>query len=160
SHNSNKWVDLGKDPSRCTAAASGGEPVCEDLVIGAGTTTQQRKGDPLFAQWYRPFTFADANGDGVIQVAEVQVDSALKFAGVGFAKDIASVQSGMDFFNRKIRLNLLFDYKSGGNTLEGNYFQCSSVPRGCRENNDPTTPLWLQARAVALGYGSRIGGTT
>src|SRR6185436_1914623 len=64
------------------------------------------------------------------------------------------------FFNRKLRLNLLFDYKSGGNTLEGNYFQCSSVPRGCRENNDPTESLELQARAVALGYGTRIGGTT
>src|SRR5207247_784914 len=88
SHNSNKWVDLGKDPAKCTTAADGTQ-TCEDLVLGRGTLTQQRKGDPLFAQWYRNFTFADANGDGVIQVSEVQVDSALAFHGVGFAKDIA-----------------------------------------------------------------------
>jgi TonB-linked SusC/RagA family outer membrane protein len=160
SHNSNKWVDLGQDPSKCTTPAGGGQPVCDDLVIGRGTLTQQRKGDPLFAQWYRNYTFADANGDGVIQVSEVQVDSALAFKGVGFAKDIASVQSGLDLFHRRLRINMMFDYKGGGNTLEGNYFQCSSTPKGCRENMDASAPLWMQARAVAVNYGTKIGGTT
>ena len=149
SHNNNKWIELGLD------ATTG-----KDRVIGAGGTTQQRQGYPLFAQWYRNFTYADANGDGVIQRSEVQVDSALSFQGVGFAKDLFSVATGIDLFNRKLRINMLFDRKAGGRTLEGNYFQCSSTPLACRETQDATSPLELQARAVALAYGSVINGTT
>ncbi|MEP6494420.1 MAG: SusC/RagA family TonB-linked outer membrane protein [bacterium] len=158
SHNDNKWIDLGPDPSKCVTAAGGGT-TCADLVIGAGTVTQQRKGDPLFSQWYRNYTYADDNHDGIIQVAEVHVDSLLSRAGVGFAKDIASVQSGFDVFHRKLRINALFDYKGGGSTLEGNYFQCSSTPKACRESQDPTAPLWMQARAVAVTNGTKLNGT-
>ena len=150
SHNNNKWIDLGIDPAT-------GQP----RVIGAGTATQQRVGLPLNGQWYRNFTYSDANKDGVIQVSEVVVDSALSFQGVGFAKDIASVASGFDLFTHKLRLTASFDYKGGGNTLEGNYFQCTSDPQACRETQDPTAPLDLQARAVALKYGTKYAnGTT
>ena len=136
SHNDNKWVDLGEDPAKCgTAAAKAAGQDCENLVLGAGTVTQQRKGDPLFMQWYRRI-------------------------GVGFAKDMASVQTGFDLFQRRLRISGLFDYRSGGNTLEGNYFQCSSSPKACRDSQDPTAPLWMQARAVAVTTGSKTNGTT
>jgi TonB-linked SusC/RagA family outer membrane protein len=159
SHNANAWVDLGKDPSKCTTDSSGNS-VCQDLVIGAGTTTQQRKGDPLFMQWYRGYTYADDNGDGIIQQREVHVSDTLSKIGVGFAKDLASIQTGFDLFSRRLRLSALFDYRAGGNTLEGNYFQCSSAPKACRDSQDPTAPLWMQARAVAITYGSRVNNTT
>jgi hypothetical protein len=149
SRNDNKWIELGLDPA--TGA---------DRIIGAGGTTQQRQGYPLNGQWYRDYTYADANGDGIIQVSEVQVDSALKFQGIGFAKDLFSISTGFDLFSRKLRINMLFDHKGGGRTLEGNYFQCSSFPQACQETQDPNAPLDLQARAVALKYGTRIGGTT
>ncbi|MDB4892983.1 MAG: hypothetical protein JWL61_4838, partial [Gemmatimonadetes bacterium] len=149
SHNDNKWIELGIDP------ATGVE-----RIIGAGTVTQQRQGYPLFSQWYRNYTFADANGDGIIQKSEVAVDSALSFQGVGFAKDLISIASGIDLFSRKLRINVLFDHKGGGRTLEGNYFQCSSSPQACQETQDPTSPLWLQARAVATTYGTKVNGTT
>jgi len=162
SHNDNKWVDLGQDPSKCgTAAAKALGQECEDLVLGAGTVTQQRKGDPLFSQWYRRFSYADTNGDGIIQVSEVKVEDTLSRAGVGFAKDMASIQTGFDLFQRKLRISGLFDYRSGGNTLEGNYFQCSSAPKACRDSQDPTAPLWMQARAVAITAGTKYpNGTT
>jgi hypothetical protein len=159
SHNDNKWVDLGPDPSKCTTA-TGGAQTCADLVIGAGTVTQQHKGDPLFSQWYRNYTYSDDNHDGIIQLAEVHVDSALSRAGVGFAKDVAAIQNGFDLFQRRLRVNVLFDYKGGGSTLEGNYFQCSSTPKACRESQDATSPLWMQARAVAITYGTKLNGTT
>ena len=158
SHNANAWVDLGKDPSTCTTDATG-RRVCQNLVIGLGTTTQQRKGDPLFMQWYRGYTFADKNGDGIIQREEVQVSSQLSKIGVGFAKDLASLQTGVDLFQRRLRVSALFDYRAGGNTLEGNYFQCSSAPKACRDSQDPTAPLWMQARAVAVTYGTDVNGT-
>ncbi|MDB4914512.1 MAG: hypothetical protein JWM95_2156 [Gemmatimonadetes bacterium] len=152
SHNNNQWVDLGIDPSTGV-----------DRIIQSGTAvlTKQMKGLPLNSQWYRNFTFADANHDGVIQVSEVVVDSAFSYQGVGFAKDVASVTSGIDLFSHKMRVNASFDYKGGGNTLEGNYFQCTSDPQACRETQDPSAPLELQARAVALKYGTKYAnGTT
>ncbi len=156
SHNTNKWVDLGKDPSTCTSAG-----VCQDLVIGAGTNVQERKNQPLFNVWYSRYTYADANHDGIIQVGEVHVDDTLSSAGVGFAADVASIQSGFDLLNRKVRITANFDYKSGGNTLDDNYFRCSSSPKACRETNDPTAPLDEQARAVAMIYGTKYpNGTT
>jgi TonB-linked SusC/RagA family outer membrane protein len=159
SHNDNKWVDLGKDPSTCVTDANG-RRTCDDLVIGLGGTTQQRKGDPLFTQWYRGYTYADRNGDGIIQRDEVQVSSRLSRIGVGFAKDLASVQTGFDLMQRRLRVSASFDYRGGGNTLEGNYFQCSSTPKACRDSQDPTAPLWMQARAVAVTYGTVVNGTT
>jgi TonB-linked SusC/RagA family outer membrane protein len=158
SHNDNKWVDLGQDPGKCTT--TGGVTSCADLVLGAGTVTQQRKGHPLFEQWYRQFTYADANGDGIIQASEVKVSDTLSARGVGFAKDMASIQTGFDLFQKRLRITGLFDYRSGGNTLEGNYFQCSSAPKACRDSQDPTAPLWMQARAVAVTTGSKTNGTT
>jgi TonB-linked SusC/RagA family outer membrane protein len=160
SHNDNTWLDLGKDPSKVGCVQAAGQPACDDLVLGAGTATQQHKGDPLFAQWYRGYTYNDANGDGIIQVKEVQVNDTLSRIGVGYAKDLVSIQSGFDLFKRKLRITTMFDYRAGGNTLEGNYFQCSSAPKACRDSQDPTAPLWMQARAVAVTSGTRINGTT
>jgi TonB-linked SusC/RagA family outer membrane protein len=155
-HNDNKWVDLGKDPSTCDENGN-----CQDLVIGAGTVVQQRRNQPLFNIWYSRYTYADANNDGIIQVGEVHVDDTLSSAGVGFAKDVAAIQSGFDLLNRKLRITANFDYKSGGNTLDDNYFRCSSSPKACRETNDPTAPLDQQARAVAMIYGTKYpNGTT
>ena len=37
-----------QDPSKCGTSREGAGQECEDLVLGAGTVTQQRKGDPLF----------------------------------------------------------------------------------------------------------------
>ncbi len=159
SHNANAWVSLGKDPSRCSLDATGRQ-LCESLVIGLGTTTQQRKGDPLFTQWYPGYTYADKNGDGIIQQNEVQVSSTLSKIGVGFPKDLVSAETGVDLFGRRLRVSASFDFRSGGNTLEGNYFQCSSAPKACRDSQDPSAPLWMQARAVAVTYGTRINGTT
>jgi TonB-linked SusC/RagA family outer membrane protein len=149
SHNDNKWLDLGIDPG-----------TGKSRIIGSGTATQERLGDPLFAQWYRNYSFNDANHDGIIQQSEVVVDTALTKHGVGFAKDLVSVQNGFDLFSHKLRVNAMFDYKGGGNGLDGNYFQCSSTPKACQETQDRTSSLALQARAVAQTYGTKVNGTT
>jgi hypothetical protein len=70
------------------------------------------------------------------------------------------VQTGVDLFQRRLRVSALFDYRAGGSTLEGNYFQCSSAPKACRDSQDPAAPLWMQARAVAVTYGTDVNGTT
>ena len=150
SHNSNKWIELGIDPT-----------TGKERIIGAGLTTQQRQGSSLNSQWYRAYTFADKNGDGVIQQSEITVDTARFNTGYNVPRDIVSIQNGIDLFQRKIRIAALFDYRGGGNTTDGtNGFDCTSAPQGCQENMDPSAPLWMQARAVAATLGQNGNKTT
>jgi TonB-linked SusC/RagA family outer membrane protein len=171
SHNSNKWLDLGIDPATCKLGAGGvvDPSTCQERIIGAGGTTQQRVGYPLNTQWYKPYHYADANGDGILQacnrvsacLSEVIVDSARVSTGYNVARDLFSIQNGFDLFDHKLRINAMFDYKGGGNTQDGtNNFDCrANVPLSCPESQDPNSPLWKQARAVASTYGSVVGDT-
>jgi hypothetical protein len=148
SHNSNKWVELGID------ATTG-----KERIIGAGLQTQQRQGYTLNSQWYKAYTFADKNGDGVIQQSEITVDSARFNTGYNVPRDIISIQNGVDLFQHKLRLTAMFDYRGGGNSPDGtNGFDCTSAPQGCQEDMDKSAPLWMQARAVAATLGSPVGG--
>jgi TonB-linked SusC/RagA family outer membrane protein len=128
-------------------------------ILGAGGLTQNRAGDPINSQWYRTYTYSDDNKDGVLQVSEVHVDSAFKNFGTGVPSAIISIQNGFDLLNRRLRISSSFDYKGGYSTQDGaNNFQCNSPPASCRETQDPTAPLALQARAIAKTYGSTING--
>ena len=150
SHNSNKWIELGIDPT-----------TGKERIIGAGLTTEQRQGAPLNSQWYKAYTFSDKNGDGVIQQSEITVDTARFNTGYNVPRDIVSIQNGFDLFQRKLRVTAMFDYRGGGNTVDGtNGFDCTSAPQGCQENMDPSAPLWMQARAVAATLGSNGNKTT
>jgi hypothetical protein len=155
SHNSSKVVDLGIDPNT-------GEP--RFLRTSSGSTSgevRQVPGYPVNSVWYRPYTYADANGDGILQVSEVQVDSAFQYFGYRTPRDLVSVQTGFDLFGRTLRLSASFDYKGGHGALDGaNNFQCTTGPFACRETQDSTVPLDLQARAIAKTYGTLIGSTT
>lgn len=168
SHNSNKWLSLGIDPATCKLGAGGvvDQTTCKERVItsnstATGSQTIQRQGYPLNAQWLKPYHWADKNGDGILQVSEVIVDSARYSSGYNVARDIFSIQNGFDLFNHKVRINASFDYRGGGNTLDGtNNFDCpSNVPLSCPETQDKNTPLWKQARAIAATYGTVIGDT-
>lgn len=149
SHNTNMVVDLGIDPVT-------GKP----RIIGAGRQTEQVPGYPMNGQWFRGYTYHDDNGDGVLQVSEVHVDSAFQFIGSPEPRDLFSVQTGIELFSHRLRLSALFDYKGGGVQQDGaNNFQCNSFPQACRETQDPTAPLDMQARAIAKTYGTKIGST-
>jgi TonB-linked SusC/RagA family outer membrane protein len=155
SHNSNKIVDLGIDKTT-------GQP--RFLRTGSGSTSgeaRQVPGLPINAQFYRDYTYADANGDGVLQVSEVQVDSAFSYIGYRVPRDLISIFTGVDLLSRTLRFQALFDHKGGAGALDGaNNFQCNTNPFACRESQDPTAPLWMQARTIAKFYGTNVGGTT
>ncbi|HVT37447.1 MAG TPA: SusC/RagA family TonB-linked outer membrane protein [Gemmatimonadaceae bacterium] len=163
SHNSSLVLDLGTDATTCKIDASGAQipGSCQDRVIGAGGQTREVKGYPIFSQWFRPYTYRDDNGDGILQVSEVHVDSAFKFVGYGAPRDIFSVQQGFDLLNHRLRVTLSFDYKGGGNTIDGaNNFQCNTTPLACAENEIVQKDLNLQARQIAKSNGTVLGGTT
>ncbi len=141
-------LNLGIDPSTGMAR-----------IIGAGQTTEQRDGQPIDAQWYHPYTYSDANKDGILQVSEVHVDSSFQSYGNNIPRDLFSVNTGLDFFNRKLRITTLFDYKGGYSTQDGaDNFQCNSTPLSCQSTQDPKAPLAQQAAAIAKTYGTTIGG--
>ena len=148
SHNSNKVLSLGVDPA--------GNP---NKTIGTGST-RDSVGFPVNGVFLRPYTYVDANHDGIIQASEVTVDTGVAYRGYAFPRDLVSIQNGVDLFSHKVRLMAMFDYK-GGFSLFNNTWQffCQQAPQSCQENEIASTPLWRQARAVANLYGTTVNGT-
>ena len=155
SHFTNKVVDLGIDPN-----TGEGRIIRTAGSSSTGGEVRNQAGLPIFAQFYRPYTYNDDNGDGILQVNEVHVDSGMVYRGYRVPRDIFSVQTGFDLLSRKLRLNAMFDYKGGNGMLDGaNNFQCNTGPFACRDTQDPTVSLERQAAAIAKTYGTNIGAT-
>jgi len=137
SYNTNRLDDLGVD-----AAGNAIPP-----IIGA--TIRQTTGFPLNGFWQRKFSFADANGDGLITTSEIQPDTAITFHGYSAPRTEISTQAGFDLFNRTVRVTALFDFRGGfkiDNTTER--FRCTTRINS-QERVDPTASLDRQARCAA-----------
>lgn len=133
STNSNELVSLGGVP-----------PIVD-------ATTQQREGYPLNGFWQRPIeSFSDANGDGIITASEVVVGTEAVFLGYSSPRREIVLNSGMDFLNRRLRLNMLVDHKGGHKVRNGTERIRCDNRLNCRGLMDPTAPLWEQARVVAM----------
>jgi TonB-linked SusC/RagA family outer membrane protein len=142
SHNSSKVLSLGGQKT-----------------IGTGAN-RDSVGFPVPGLFIKPYTYADGNGDGIIQQGEVVVDTGVVFVGYPSPRDLVSVQSGFDLFKRKLRLTALLDYKGGFSLFNSSeQFICQQSPKACRDDQDPSSPLWRQARAVANAYGTVVNGT-
>jgi outer membrane receptor protein involved in Fe transport len=140
SHNTNRIISLGKDAN--------GKP---NPTIGTGTT-RDSVGLPANGWFYQPYTWSDANHDGLIDPTEVTVSPNAVYMGYSQPRDIFSIQNGFDLLSRKLRLQFLLDYKGGfsifNNTVE---FYCAQQPT-CYEETNTNAPLWQQARNVAQRY--------
>ena len=138
-YNTNFIADMGIDPAT-------GKPI-PPIV---GTTVQQRVGYPINAWFQRPYTFADKDGNGIITADEITVADSAQFVGYPNPRWEITYTSGFDLFSRRLRLNFLFDHKSGYYQLNGSErIRCESR-LNCRGELDRTAPLWEQARSVAL----------
>ena len=148
SHNNNKVLSLGVDPA--------GNP---NKTIGTGNT-RDSVGFPVNGVFLRPYTYKDANGDGIIQSTEIVVDTGVQYRGYSFPRDLLSIQNGVDLLSRKLRLSASLDYKGGFSLYNQTWqFFCQQAPQSCQENEVASTPLWRQARAVANLYGTTVSGT-
>jgi TonB-linked SusC/RagA family outer membrane protein len=138
SHNSNKILSLGVDAH--------GNP---NPTIGTGGT-RDSVGLPVNAYFYRPYTFSDLNKDGVITANEVTVGPNVEYRGYSLPRDLVSFQNGFDFFNRKLHISSLIDYKGGSSVFNSSLqFQCQQTPIPCFDASNPNAPLARQARVVA-----------
>ena len=147
SHLSNEVVSLGKDAA--------GKPI---PPIGTGNI-RQVEGYPINGTWTRPYTWSDANNDGIITPNEVVVkggnaDTAFTFTGYSQPRLELSISNGVSLFNNRLRLNTLVDHKAGyvvSNTEQS--FLCQQST-SCVETSTLNPALWRQARAIAIRDGT------
>jgi TonB-linked SusC/RagA family outer membrane protein len=138
SHLANKLVSLGLDAA--------GLP---NRTIGTGNL-RDSVGLPINAFMYRKYSYNDANNDGYLTPSEVTVDPNFSYMGYSSPRDVASISNGFDLFNRRVRINSLFDYKGGGRLVNTNLsFQCANTPRSCGDLSRLDASLEDQARAIA-----------
>jgi TonB-linked SusC/RagA family outer membrane protein len=143
SHNENKVTYLGFDDAGVEIPAT-----------PRTSTSRTIAGYPLGSTWYRPFTYNDDNGDGIITPDEVHPwdlskgDSA-EYIGPAFPTDLVNVSTGFDLLRRKLRVNVTANYSGGFNKFNNTQsFLCAQTPT-CFSTQNPATPLWDQARQVA-----------
>jgi TonB-linked SusC/RagA family outer membrane protein len=134
SYNANKLLTLG--------------PGISPVVNGVFRETP---GYPLFGFWDRPIvSFADANGDGIIEPSEVVVGPTATFLGSSIPKTNVTLNAGVTFLRNRLRLGGQLDYR--GNYLAYNnteVFRCTGAGFDCAAINNPKASLQDQARAVA-----------
>ena len=162
SHFSNKIVSLGIGLEHLPVVADGATVALSATASGSTSgEARQIAGHPINEQWYRPYTYSDDNGDGVLQVSEVHVDSSFVSYGYRVPRDIISIQNGVRPLQPPSAHAGMFDYKGGASILDGaNNFQCNTGPFACRDTQDPTAPLDRQAAAIAKTYGTTLNGTS
>ena len=121
-----------------------------DVPASIGANTRNQPGLPINAFFTRPYTYSDANNNGMIELNEVKVDTGAVFIGTPQPKHEISIQNGFDLFRGQLRLSALVDMKRDYyilNTTER--FRCASR-NNARERIDPTAPLDRQARCAAV----------
>src|SRR5207245_4736349 len=112
--------------------------------------TRQQVGYPINGWWQRPYTFKDLDGNGIITANEITVADSAVFVGYANPRWEVTYTTGFDLLNKRLRIVGLFDHKSGFYQLNGtDRIRCQSR-NNCRGLVDPTSPLWGQARGVAL----------
>jgi hypothetical protein len=143
SHNKNKVMYLGFDDAGVPLPAT-----------PRTSTSRTIPGYPLGSVWYEPFTWSDANGDGIItpdevHAADISKGDSAQYVGPAFPTDLANVSAGLDLFQRKLRITVLANYQGGFNKFNNtSSFLCGQTV-GCITTQVPGTSLEDQARYIA-----------
>ena len=150
--NANKVVSLGPTPPQI------------------GVTNWIVAGYPIRGIWAQPILgWDDKNKDGILTVDEVKVEPDSLFGGVdpltgkktfigpgifrGYAEPryLTTLTSGIDLFNRKLRIQNLFDWR-GGNTYYNQTERIRCTRPNCNGLFNPNASFEDQAMVVAAIY--------
>jgi TonB-linked SusC/RagA family outer membrane protein len=145
SNNDNTLLSLGFLPGTTT-------PVPPIIV-----NTQQKHvvGVPLGSYWQRPYTFTDANNDGVIARSEIKLGDTAVYLGNILPKREFSFSPTATFFSI-LRVSALVDHKGGYKLFDNSRrFHCSFGT--CQEAFDKNMPVADQAAALAIALGTDAG---
>ena len=126
------------------------------IIFGLGGATQRiQVGYAPGSYFQRSYTFADANGDGIIAPSEVTLAPTATFKGQPFP-DHGGTFSGTITVYQRFRLYGLVDGRFGNKLFNSTeQFRCGLS--NCRGRNDPTASLAEQAAAIANILGSQAG---
>ena len=126
------------------------------IIFGLGGATQRMQvGYAPGAYFQRPYTFADANGDGLLSTSEVTLGPAATFQGQPFPDHGGSL-SGTFTVNQRLHLYGLVDGRFGNKLFNSTeQFRCGVG--NCKGRNDPNASLPEQAAAVANILGTQAG---
>ena len=112
-------------------------------------------GYPVGGLWARPITgYEDKNKDGLLTYFadpaknEVFVADSAQFRGYATPRYQATLTSGLEMFQRKLRLQTLLDYR-GGNKWFNDTERLRCQRPNCQGRNFPGAPLELQAANIA-----------
>ena len=131
--NNNKLVSLGSVPP----------------IIGADI--REVPGYPLFGVWQRRILgFTDFNGDGILTANEIIVSDSALFIGRSAPHVELNFSPGIDFWHNVFRLTAQFDHKGGYWLKNSNERIRCNQRLNCSGLANPQSPLWEQARVVAL----------
>jgi TonB-linked SusC/RagA family outer membrane protein len=135
--NRNRVLDLG--------------PGISPIIFGLGGFSQRfQAGYPAGSYFMVPFTYSDANNDGIIGRNEVTIGSQPVFLGSPFPDHGGTLSSELTI-GRRIRIYGLLDGRFGNKLFNSTeQFRCGFL--NCQGVNDPKTSLADQAAAVANAF--------
>jgi TonB-linked SusC/RagA family outer membrane protein len=122
-----------------------------------GSTQQQREGYPLNAWWAKTLNgYSDKNGDGIITynanptLSEITVSDTANFIGDPLPRYELSFSNGFDFWQHRIRLGAMIDYKGDFKSYNNTErIRCASR-LNCSGLINPGSSLFEQARTVMV----------
>ncbi len=138
--------------SRVLQTDSLGNPI----IFGLGGFSQRiTPGYAPGSYFMQPYTYSDANGDGIIATSEVQLGAQPVFLGQPFP-DHGGTLSAELVFGGRLHLYGLLDGRWGNKLFNSTeQFRCGL--NNCQGRNDPKASLADQAAAVANIFGTQAG---
>jgi hypothetical protein len=124
-------------------------PGITPIIYGLGGATERHTpGYPLGSFFQPTFTYADANGNGIIETSEVKVDTAFSYLGNPLPKQSLTIQPQVTLF-RNLKLQATIDGRYGFYLFNDTHqFECVTVVN-CPEIYVKGSPLYAQAAAIA-----------
>ena len=126
------------------------------IIFGLGGATQRIQPGYAPGSYFQvPYTYKDANGDGLIALSEVTLGTSAVFQGQPFPDHGGSLSTTITF-NQRLHLYGLADGRFGNKLFNSTeQFRCGVG--NCAGRNDPKAPLAVQAAAVANIKGTQAG---
>ncbi len=110
---------------------------------------RQAAGYPLYGIWAQNLSYSDANHDGIIEAGEITLADSATYQGPSLPTQEASISTHLGFWRGTLTVGGLIDYR-GGYRISNSVQELADISvLNARQANDPTAPLWLQARTVA-----------
>jgi TonB-dependent SusC/RagA subfamily outer membrane receptor len=119
---------------------------------------QLEEGYPVHGIWgFVIESFADANGNGIIEPGEFQLSSESHFRGSSFPTREGTVSPFVTLFGERLHLSGLVQYRGGFYRMNFEKGNCFAPADSCPAANVPSTPLADQAQTLAYTTRYSVG---